>query len=89
MKNKKPIRWNYNLGATFELKKGEVGKYMKGLGSYKPELLKHIVDVDGISNMIKIFNLDNDTILDDWLNGEKSDTRKDYISKNVFDITGI
>jgi topoisomerase-4 subunit B len=89
MKNKKPIRWNYNLGATFELKKGEVGKYMKGLGSYKPELLKHIVDVDGISNMIKIFNLDNDAILDDWLNSEKSDTRKDYISKNVFDITGI
>ena len=89
LKNKKPQRWNYELGVKLELKSGEVGKYMKGLGSFKSELLKHIVKKDGIQNMIKIFELDNKNVLDNWLSNSKSDIRKEYIKNNEFDITGI
>jgi len=89
LKNKKPIRWSYELGANFPIKPGENGKYMKGLGSYKPELLKHIVKTDGIENMINLFDLDDHDILDDWLASNKADTRKIYISQNEFDITGV
>jgi len=89
LKNNKPQRWTYELGTDFQVKKGETGKYMKGLGSYKSSLLQYIVKADGIENMIKIFELDNNSILDDWLSGKKSDKRKEYIKENVFDITGI
>ena len=88
LKNKKPTKWIYDLGANFELGPGETGKYMKGLGSYKPELLKHIVKKDGIEKMIKLFELDDKELLDDWLSGTKADTRKKYIGANEFDITG-
>jgi len=89
IKNKKPMHWIYELGTDFKLNKGEVGKYMKGLGSYKSELLKHIVKTDGIENMVKIFELDNIDILDDWLSSKKADKRKEYIKNNEFDITGV
>jgi len=89
LKNKKPVRWTYELGKKFPLKSGETGKYMKGLGSYKPELLKHIVKTDKLENMIKLFDVDDETILDDWLSGDKVETRKMMLSKNVFDITGV
>ncbi len=89
LKNNKPVRWSYELGTTFELKKGETGKYMKGLGSFKSDLLKYIVKIDGIENMIKVFEVDNHDIIDNWLNDNKSDKRKEYISSNTFDITGI
>ncbi len=89
LKNNKPQRWTYELGTDFQLKKGETGKYMKGLGSYKSSLLQYIVQTDGIENMIKIFEVDDTSILDDWLSGKKSDKRKEYIKENVFDITGI
>jgi DNA gyrase/topoisomerase IV subunit B len=89
MKNKKPIRWIYELGATLDLKPGESGKYYKGLGSWKSDDLQHVVKTDGIENMINLFDLDSADILDDWLNSDKADTRKIYISRNEFDITGV
>jgi len=89
MKNKKPIHWIYELGSTLKLKPGEVGKYMKGLGSWRAEHLKYVVKTDGIENMINIFDVDDNVIIDDWLNGKKADIRKEYIKENEFDITGI
>jgi hypothetical protein len=71
------------------LKSGETGKYMKGLGSYKPELLKQIIQKDKIENMMKIFEIDDKNILDDWLSDDKVETRKSMLSKNHFDITGV
>jgi len=88
LKNKKPVRWTYELGTKFPIKAGESGKYFKGLGSWKPDLMKHIVKTDGIESMIKVFDIDDDSILDDWLSGDKVEARKEYLSKNVFDITG-
>jgi len=89
IKNKKPQHWSYDLGGEFTLKKGEVGKYMKGLGSFKAELLREIVQQDGIENMIKLFELDDSNVLNDWLSGDRADARKEYIANNKFDITGI
>ncbi len=89
MKNKKPVRWIYSIGDGLNLKPGEEGKYMKGLGSWKVKDLQHVVKTDGIENMIKIFKLDDEVILDDWLSADKTDKRKEYISDNYFDITAV
>jgi DNA gyrase/topoisomerase IV subunit B len=89
IKNKKLQRWSYELGKGIELKKGEVGKYFKGLGSWNAKDLKHVVQTDGIENMINMFTIDDDKIIDNWLNSKMADIRKEYISMNEFDITGI
>jgi len=89
IKNKKLQRWVYELQDELNLKSGEIGKYYKGLGSFKSEDLKHIVKQDGIKNMIRIFEVDNKDILDNWLLTNLSDKRKEYIQNNFFDITGV
>ena len=89
IKNKKMVKWTYELGVGIELKRGEIGKYFKGLGSWNAKDLKHVVDTDGIENMISMFKIDDEKIIDDWLNTKKSDIRKEYIQENEFDITGI
>ena len=89
IKNKKLQRWTYELGQGIELKRGETGKYYKGLGSWNSKDLKHVVQTDGIENMLNIFKVDDTKVLDDWLNSDKSDTRKEYIQMNEFDITGV
>jgi len=62
---------------------------MKGLGSYRSELMKQIVKKDGIDKMIKLFNVDSPSILKDWLSGETVEIRKGYLKLNDFDITGV
>lgn len=89
LKNKKIIRWIYNPSDGLNLKAGESGKWMKGLGSWKEKDLEHVVKTDGIENMLKLFDLDSLEILDDWLNSSKSDKRKEYLHSNFFDITGV
>jgi len=89
IKNKKMQRWVYKLGDPLNLKPGETGKYYKGLGSFKATDLEHIVKVDGIENMLRLFNLDDTEILDDWLSNTKTDKRKEYLQKNFFDITAV
>ncbi len=89
IKNKKIIRWIYNLEDNLNLKAGESGKYFKGLGSWKAKDLEHVVKTDGIKNMLRLYVLSKDDILDDWLSGDKADKRKEYLSNNHFDITAI
>jgi DNA gyrase/topoisomerase IV subunit B len=91
LKNKKMLRWIYNIGDPLNLKAGEVGKYFKGLGSWKAKDLEHVVKTDGITNMIEMFSMDDQDkiIVDDWLNGSKADRRKEYLRDNVFDITAV
>jgi antibiotic biosynthesis monooxygenase (ABM) superfamily enzyme len=62
--------------------------YLKGLGSWDSTDMKHVIKTDGIDNMIKIFNFDNDEILNDWL-GTNSEPRKVYITENVFNIAKL
>ena len=89
LKNKKLQRWTYDLGTNMEIGHGEIGKYFKGLGSWDTKKLKEVINKDGIENMIRLFELDSLDILDDWLAGDKAVKRKEYISNNTFDITGI
>lgn len=89
IKNKKMVRWIYNMEDGLNLKHGETGKYFKGLGSWKAKDLEHVVKVDGIESMLRLFKLDKEEVLDDWLSGEKADKRKEYLRENHFDITAI
>jgi DNA gyrase/topoisomerase IV subunit B len=85
-KNNKIVRWYYSLQDDTKLKSGEKVKFLKGLGSSNSQELKEIVKQDGLENMIKIFEFDDEKILDDWLNGNKSDKRKEYLLQNEFSI---
>ena len=89
IKNKKMIRWIYDMDEGLNLKSGESGKYFKGLGSWKEKDLANVVKTDGITKMLKMFDLDNTEVLDNWLSGSKSDERKEYLRNNHFDITSI
>lgn len=88
-KNNKLIRWSYNLNSPLEVKNGETSKYFKGLGSWKESDLKEVIQKDGISNMIQLFEYDNLEILNNWLSNETSDKRKEYILENEFNIAKI
>lgn len=89
-KNKKLVRWIYNLNDNIDVKSGEESKYYKGLGSWKEADLKYVVEKDGINKMIDIFEFDeeSDKIIDDWL-GNDSEPRKKYILDNDFNIAKL
>jgi len=70
-----PDNWIYDMKESSKLK-GHV-YYSKGLGSWKKQDLKHIIEVDGLDNMIKTFEYDENTAksIDLWM-GDDSDLRK-------------
>jgi len=91
-KNGKITRWSYELNSNFETKPGEVITYYKGLGSWDPEDLQYIISQDGLDKMIEIIDFNGEigkSKLDDWLSDSKSDTRKEYLLKNEFNIASI
>lgn len=87
-KNKKLSSWHYNLGANVKLKAGEVVNYKKGLGSWKEDELKEIVERDGLETMINLLEIDSEEIVEDWL-GSSSEARKEYILENDFSIAKL
>ena len=87
-RNDKPTKWVYNIDEDLSPGRGEEFSYMKGLGSWTSGDLKHIVQVDGISKMIDVFEYDSDEILEDWL-GSNSEPRKRYILDNTFSIAKV
>lgn len=86
-KKDKLVNWYYNLNDKVQLKTGETPNYMKGLGSWDSEDLKHVVQIDGISKMIDMleFDEDADVVIEEWL-GNDSEPRKKYIVANDFSI---
>lgn len=86
-KNDKLTSWHYNLSDSVKLKSGEKANYMKGLGSWDSDDLKHVVSVDGISKMMDMLEFDEeaDSVIEDWL-GDDSEPRKKYIIQNDFSI---
>ena len=70
-----PSGWVYDIRES-SLLKGQ-SYYSKGLGSWKVKDLKHIIEHDGLDNMIKTFRLDagTDALIDLWM-GSSSDARK-------------
>lgn len=87
-KNNKILNWSYNLHEAFDKKGGDV-HYIKGLGSHIESDLKHIVQNDGLQNMIQMVDFDSEQIIKDWLSTENSDVRKEYIANNSFDIASL
>lgn len=85
-KNDIPVRWVFNLSDDLEIKKGEMFNYYKGLGSWSPKEMKHIVQEEGFENLIEMFNFNNNEVLLEWLDKD-SEPRKKYILENEFDIT--
>lgn len=90
-KKDKIVNWYYNLSdeVTEKEKSGTLSEYKKGLGGWTPEELRVVIEKDGIDKMIRMIEFNEKTspiILDDWLNGDKSDKRKEYIEGNDFDL---
>ena len=84
VKNKKLVSWSYSLGHT-KLKSGESVAYKKGLGSWKEDELKEIIQKDGLNNLIQLIDMDDESLIEDWL-GKDSEPRKGYILENDFSI---
>lgn len=67
--------------------------YFKGLGSWSPEQFQHLFDLapNGIENFLEYFSLDEkDVVLvDDWLNSDKTDIRKQYLREYNLDIEKV
>lgn len=84
-KNKKLVSWHYNLSDSPKLKSGEQIGYKKGLGSWKEAELKEIIKKDGLQNLIQLINMDDESLIEDWL-GKDSEPRKKYILANDFSI---
>jgi len=88
-KNKKIVRWYYNLNDDVKINSGEISKYYKGLGSWSETDLKHIVKTDGLSKMIDLFEFNDAEIIDDWLSNDSSNKRKEYLVNNNFSIAKL
>lgn len=84
-KNKKLVSWCYNLNDSPKLKSGESIAYKKGLGSWKEDELKEIIAKDGLQNLIRLIDMDDESLIEDWL-GKDSEPRKGYILENDFSI---
>mgnify|MGYP004462047497 CR=1 FL=1 len=82
-------RWVYDIQENFEPKAGEIIKYYKGLGTWQKEDLQHVIEVEGLQNMIEIFNFDSDKVMAEFLATDESDARKQYILNNNFSIAKI
>ena len=67
--------------------------YFKGLGSWSPEQFQHLFDSspNGIEDFLQYFILDEkgEVLVDDWLNSDKSDTRKQYLRDYTLDIEKV
>lgn len=90
-KKDKIINWYYNLSDVDheKTKPGTLSEYKKGLGGWTSEELKVVIEKDGIDKMIRMIEYNDETspnIIDNWLNSDKSDKRKEYIANNDFDL---
>lgn len=77
------------------IKNNDISKYnivyYKGLGSWQKKDLAPLIEQYGMDYFIKPILIDqtSNQIVDDWLNGKKSDQRKKYLKQNEFSIAGI
>ena len=88
-KNNKPVRWTYDINEELEQQPGEISTYYKGLGTWSADDLDYVIKHDTLEKMIVSFDFDSDEIIDDFMSDKKSDTRKEYILKNNFNIAKI
>lgn len=87
-KGKTPVRWTYDLNEELTAKSGETFKYVKGLGTWNIEDLKHIIKKDGLDKMMNMLEFDDDETILGWL-GNNSEYRKEFILLNDFNIAKL
>lgn len=88
-KDNKLVDWVYRIDdlTAEHTKKGSI-KYYKGLGTWKPNDLKVVVERDKIDKMVEMFEYDEDsenTIIG-WFDKDKVDYRKEKILQNEFSL---
>jgi DNA gyrase/topoisomerase IV subunit B len=88
-KGKKLSKWVYDFNEPIKTTQNEVMKYYKGFGSWKKEDLKFVIEKDGINDMCVKLDITTTSIIDDWLNKKKIETRKSLIKENTFDINKL
>ena len=66
-------------------------KYVKGLGSFKKDELKQLLNENGLDYFIDTLNPDEEThkIINNWLGKDNSDIRKEMLRNNKFNIFNI
>ena len=94
-KGSKVHKWAYTIDEanswTAADLRGRESFYVKGLGSWSADQLKQVIKSDGLNEMIKIIDHDNDgdEVMDDWLSDDKCDKRKEYVLANEFSIAKV
>lgn len=81
--------WSYNIRDNMKAKAGEDIQYYKGLGTWDFKDLKHIVQTDGINQMIKLFDFSDLEPYTNWLKGDRVETRKQELSNHTFNIANL
>ena len=85
-KNKVPVKWTYDINENLKANKNETFRYLKGLGSLTKEIMETVLKVDTFDKMLVDLNFDSDSIINDFMSENESDTRKDYIRNRDFSI---
>ena len=64
--------------------------YKKGLGSWNQTELEHIIEKDGLDNMLEVMTIeDASELIDDWLSDKKADRRKEMLDGYEFNIMNL
>lgn len=69
--------------------KGLEFKYSKGLGSWKKEELKELIDNHGIDSFLEYFTLDEVDAIDRWLSNKRADDRKVELSNYELELNKV
>ena len=85
-KNKVPVKWTYDINENLKANKNETFRYLKGLGSLTKEIMETVLKVDTFDKMLVDLKFDSDSIINDFMSENESDTRKDYIRNRDFSI---
>ena len=84
IQNNKIVKWSYRIDME-----GDYNKYFKGYGSWKKQWLEDVIKQDGLDKMLEKVDINNETIINDWLSGKKSNKRKEYIQNYSLDIDKV
>jgi DNA topoisomerase-2 len=92
LKNKKIQKWVYSIDEMDNLSApGMTVKYLKGLGSWKPDDMKVVIKAEGIEKMLVplTYTAEDDVAIDNWYSNSKADVRKEMIMANEFSIVKL
>lgn len=93
LKNDELIRWSFSISEDLKIKGGEVSHYFKGLGSWSAPELSMVIAKEGFDKLLDKISINQNNpddlkILEAWL-GDNSQSRKDFILENDFNIAKV